>query len=167
MSIPSMFARNGASRQSNLRHVCCLTLWATLLAACSDSQPQVIASDAIIVKEDQWFRSSFVLDQPASVQVSISLEQGPSVDVYVVDQQGLNKWETVVSRGQLTGGGFEHYAALGVESLSSRFTSSWGALPAGSYALIIDNTDHGATAPPMNMADDVAEVKYQILVKAP
>jgi len=118
------------------------------------------------IKREMWYRESFALEREAEVHVTTTLSDGPAVDVYIMSEVGLNKWETVVAKGQETADlTFEHYPALGLEGMSTRFTSSWTALAPGTYYLVIDNTSYGGTAPPRSRKDDVAIVDYKVEVR--
>ena len=130
-----------------------------------EQAPVTVSEGTHVVKEDQWFQSSFKLNRAGRVQVDLRLQEGPSVDVYFLSEAGFNKWTTMAGKGQATRGGFEHFPSLGVEGLAANFTSDWESLAAGTYYLVIENTDYGGTMPPMNMSNDIAVVEYKVLAR--
>jgi hypothetical protein len=118
------------------------------------------------IKRELWYREPFALDQEAEIQVTTTLSDGPAVDVYVMSEAGLNRWDTIVAKGQETADPtFEHYPALGLEGMSSSFTSAWTTLAPGTYYLVIDNTSYGGTAPPQSRKNDIAIVAYKVEVR--
>lgn len=136
---------------------------AMLLAACNQSQ--LISSNKAIVEEDKYHTVSFTLSTPKQVRVYFVLEQGPNVDIYLVNKANATKWIDIVSGSQVSDNTISHYADLGVEGLAHEFASTSRLLPAGDYTLIIDNTKNGASQPPPNVKDNTATVMYEIHAK--
>jgi len=97
--------------------------------------------------------------------MSVTLESGPSIDIYAVDEKSFNIWTTVVKKGQSVRGGWSFYPDLSHKGLPGTWTSPWCKLPAGKYVILIENTDFGDTAPPMNGVEDSAAVLYKLEVR--
>jgi hypothetical protein len=102
-----------------------------------------------MVNEKQFDTTSFVLNRNAKVTVTVRLKQGPAIDVYLVDEHGLNAWEAM-SLNRQTSISFPYYRALSMAPLAERYVAI-SYLAAGRYALIIDNSWAGATHPPFHI----------------
>jgi hypothetical protein len=128
--------------------------------------PEIALQGEKAIKREMWYHEPFTLEWETEIQVTTTLSDGPAVDVYVMSEAGLNKWNTVVAKGQKTSDlVFEHVPALGLEGMSTSFTSSWTTLAPGTYYLVIDNTSYGGTAPPRSRANDIAIVDYKVHVR--
>lgn len=125
--------------------------------------PVVIASSTEIIHEDQWLKIPVELKADTRINLNVALKDGPAVDAYFLDEQGINAWEAKLKKYQ--GSDFAYLTKLSMPALSSSYSSEH-VISAGRYALIIDNTDNGHVYPPMNMADDSALVQYKIIVQA-
>lgn len=77
----------------------------------------MIADDIKQIDEGTFSQIGFSLVQPATVNISVSVNGGPSVDVYVVDEQGLNAWNAAIQNGRL--GQFSYFPQLSMASLAS------------------------------------------------
>jgi len=113
--------------------------------------------------EDEWGSVEIDLVRTTAVQVELTLSSGPAIDVYMLSEVDMNRWRTLVSKNQLSlTEGWKFYKHLSFEGLSVSYTSEWVKVDKGKYFLLFDNTDFGATMPPMNMHDDVAVVEYTV-----
>jgi hypothetical protein len=120
------------------------------------------------IKRNEWAGASFKLEDSTEVQVSTTLTSGPAIDVFVLSEADFNKWNTVVSKGQVTdASSFEPYDELGLVGLSASFTSPWILLPEGTYYLVLDNTPFGGTSPPASRRDDIATVDFKVESRTP
>jgi hypothetical protein len=109
---------------------------------------RVVESDTRLIEQGQFYILSFNLDRPTTITVSVVLKSGPPIDSYLVGEQGLNTWQAMAANHQSIG--FPYFADLSMAPLAGDYTRS-AQLPAGRYALIIDNSILGATAPPFHL----------------
>lgn len=107
--------------------------------------PQVIQSDTRILNQGTFYIVSFNLERTATVTVSVNLKSGPAIDSYFVGEQGLNAWEAMARNNQSVS--FPYMPALTMAPLAGEYART-ATLPAGRYALIIDNSYLGTAAPP-------------------
>jgi len=112
--------------------------------------PVTRLNKTVTVNEDQYWHATYN-SKGGEVRVSVRVATGPAVDVYFMDASDLPKFPKGKPR---------IYPALS-QGNTRRFSAS-GLLRAGSYVLIIDNTDYGEAHPPMNMVDDRATVEVKI-----
>lgn len=124
-------------------------------------EPLAIYDDDLTVAED--YSRSIKLELPVDTDLSYEyqINSGPSLDFYVVDEENYFKWQRMLQGTNETQ--FKTYSDL--DSTSTSKDHKEGRLAAGTYYLIIDNTDYGAAMPPMNMADDVATLYLKVVGK--
>lgn len=109
--------------------------------------PRIVASDARLIEQGQFYISAFDLRRPGTVTVSVSLKSGAAIDSYFVAEQGLNAWKAMAANNQSIS--FPYRPALTMAPLDGDYTRS-AHLEPGTYALIIDNSRLGATSPPVH-----------------
>jgi hypothetical protein len=120
---------------------------ATAPGAPTTTAPRVIDSDTRLIREGQFYIMSFSVSRPAKITVSVKLKDGPPIDSYFVGEQGLNTWQAMAANGQSIG--FRYRADLSMAPLSDGYSHT-GLVQPGTYAVIIDNSRLGATAPPFH-----------------
>lgn len=129
-----------------------------LLAGCASysspggSASTLLGNGRTVIAEDQYIHSGFQLNRGATVDISVEVHSGPSIDVIVVDELNFQQYRS--------GNAFVHYSACGGIA-SQGFLRSCG-LPAGQYYVLLDNTDAGATSPPFNGVNDGADTTWRI-----
>jgi hypothetical protein len=109
--------------------------------------PQVLVDDTRLIDEGQFVTESFQLNHAATVTISVSLKSGAAIDSYFVDEQGLYAWQAMANHQ--TSSSFRYLTELTMAPLNGDYTRSVTLAP-GKYALIIDNSRLGATAPPFH-----------------
>jgi hypothetical protein len=126
---------------------------------------QVLAADTRMIPEKHFWSLPFTLSRPSAVTVHVSLKGGvPAIDSYILDEQGFNAWEAAAQTGQ-TGGTFTYMPSLSMAPLVGDYTRT-GTLGAGSYTLVIDNSNLGAARPPFHFfGHDDALVEYRLSVR--
>jgi len=123
---------------------------------------RTVASDTRLLEQGQFYISSFQLLQPATVTVSVSLKSGAAIDSYFVAEQGLNTWEAMAANNQSIA--FPYITELTMAPLDGDYTRS-ARLGPGKYALIVDNSRLGATAPPFHFFKHTsALIGYEVQV---
>ena len=104
----------------------------------------------VTIDEDKYWNVSYET-KGGEVRVSVRVVSGPPVDVFFVDQRDASKFPKSK---------FNYYPTLS-EGKTRQFRGK-ASVPAGSYVLIVDNTDYGDAVPPMNMVNDPATVEIKI-----
>lgn len=123
--------------------------------------PRTLVDKAIRIKEDQHQRFEMELKVPSHMTITVSQKKGPKFDVYVMDRKGYEEFDNATET--LFGGDFHSYPALsGVVSRKAALRKS-GLLPAGTYVVLLDNTDFGDTKPPSNFSNDVVVAQVKII----
>lgn len=129
-------------------------------AANAVGEPVELYDDDLMVAEDHFQYITINLKDKTDLSYEYKMNSGPNLDFYLVDDDGLFMWERMVEEGtketQLM-----TYADFNSSATSRDYKE--GTLAAGTYYLIIDNTDYGAVMPPMNLEDDVATLHVTIV----
>lgn len=109
---------------------------------------------AIDVAEDEWYRWSFDYSEETHIEYEILVRDGPVVDVILFDENEYTYYEN--------GDRAKYYSGLSDLNTTNAMASGW--VGAGSYRLVVDNTNYGDARPPTNFDDDVAEIEYTLTV---
>lgn len=117
-----------------------------------------IYDDDMLVAEDYYRSIKFELPVDMNLSYEYEINSGPSLDFYVVDEEDFFKWERMLDGTNETQ--FRTYTDLNSTSTSKDYKEA--RLAAGTYYLIIDNTDYGDNMPPMNLVDDVATLRLTV-----
>jgi hypothetical protein len=120
---------------------------ATAPGAPPTSSRQVIESDTRLIQEGQFCIISFSVVHPENITVSVHVKNGPPIDSYFVGEPGLNAWQAMAENNQRFP--IQYRTDLSMAPLVSRYSHT-GLIQPGRYALIIDNSKLGATAPPFH-----------------
>ncbi|WP_458191219.1 hypothetical protein [Haladaptatus sp. NG-WS-4] len=141
---------------------------ALLLAGCSSinadstnfggtetTTTETIVNDRDTVNEDHYLTYTFTLNRKATLDLSVTVREGPRLDIVFTSQDELAEFEA---------GNHIRYN----ENLS--FLNSLGGdatleVPKGDYALIVDNTDAIDAQPPTNFTDDNARVEIRLTAR--
>ncbi|KIL72278.1 hypothetical protein [Bacillus badius] len=124
-----------------------------------DSEVTVYEKE-IQVHEDQYYPILLELDKPANVTIEYFKKSGPNVDVYFMDSSNFATFETLMKQG------VTEKEVLYNGNLSSFGTSESNKtfkVDEGKYHIVLDNTDYGATYPPLNMANDISTLDFKIV----
>lgn len=109
-------------------------------------------SGRTVVAEDQFYSTAFDASARVTLTISVEVHDGPSIDVIVVDVINFqqfrdgNEFVAFTSCGGVAAQGFQRSCSL----------------DAGTYHVILDNTDAGNTSPPFNAVNDGADVSWTI-----
>ena len=93
----------------------------------------------------------------SKVELTLELEKGPPVDLFFADEANFAKLEESFENRDLAPE-YELVEELSLQGFSGKRTLS-AQLPAGTYGLLIENTDFGDTAPPVNVSNDTAIIR--------
>ncbi|MGZ8364080.1 MAG: hypothetical protein ACXW3D_09140 [Caulobacteraceae bacterium] len=130
---------------------------ASFSVGCAVAEPGPSGNSIQMLNEDQALTIPFTLTRQSTFEIAVSRKQGPAIDVYVLDEQGLNAWTARASNSNIAN--VPYLPSLSMAPLSYTYTRR-GVLPPGNYAIVIDNSDFGATAPPFNGNNDPALIEY-------
>ncbi|WP_380679169.1 hypothetical protein [Salinigranum sp. GCM10025319] len=108
------------------------------------------------VQEDEHRGWTLDLPESAFIEYEAIVRDGPSVDIIVFPSDEYSHYQS--------GNRASYYSA--VSRLDTNFAQVKGALSAGEYAIVIDNTRWGEAYPPTNFDDDIADVEIQIEISA-
>ncbi len=122
--------------------------------------PRILANKEVVVGEDHYQRFDVHLKVRSTLSIDVTLREGPKFEMFVMDREGYEEFDKAA--GKILGGRFHHYSAL--SSIVGKTVHKKGALPAGRYVVLLDNTDFGDVAPPMNFSSD--DVRAQIKIVA-
>jgi hypothetical protein len=123
---------------------------------------RTIGADTKLIEDGQFETLSFTLNRETTVTVHVSLKGGQPIDAYFVNEQGLNDWQSMAQG--VYGARFSYFPNLSMAPLASDYTQS-GTLPAGKYALVLNNSRLGGTAKPFHLfSKHPALVEYSVTV---
>jgi hypothetical protein len=124
-------------------------------------EPLELYDDDITLVEDHYQYIPLTLTGERNhLSYEYSVTSGPNLDFYLLDENGLFKWKRMVSEG-VKESGLKTFGDFASSATSRDFKE--GDLVAGTYYLIVDNTDYGATIPPLNLEDDVTQLHMTIV----
>ncbi|MBW3582258.1 MAG: hypothetical protein KY455_04070 [Euryarchaeota archaeon] len=130
-----------------------LLLIAMLFALSGCMGPQALRDDGrVVLAEDQYYRSGFEIGRTATLSIQVEVYSGPNVDVFVMDQLNFQQFEN--------GNDIIHFSSCG--GVAAQGFQRSCTLSAGTYFIVLDNSDRGSTAPPFNGIDDPADVGWII-----
>lgn len=120
----------------------------------SDSTQEVIdASDT--VAEGRYLIWKFSLPSDALVELDVTVQSGPHLDIVFTGQEMLQDFED--------GNNIEYRSELSLVNSTGGRNS--GDVPAGDYVVIVDNSDRLEARPPENFEDDPARVEVSLIVE--
>lgn len=120
--------------------------------------PRTVVDQQTKISEDMFHRFHFSTEMPATITVTVSKTFGPQFDVLLTDEQGFAAWKQ--ANESLFGGEY----SLFFHEHGSEVRRSVN-VAAGNYVLVVDNSDAGKAAPPMNMQDDVLTAHVRLTVQ--
>ncbi len=128
-------------------------------AADQPMPPILIVDESVAVNEDMWKAVGFRLARTAQVTIEVQGHEGPAFEVKTIEEADIGKWEAAVRQGK---GNFEYIPDFSMSG--GKYMRESGRLAVGNYYVIIENTDLGETAPPMNFDDDVVRASVKVTV---
>jgi len=111
-------------------------------------------ADTRQVPEDSWYAEEFGLTETATLFFEFVVRSGPAIDVFLLDESEYDQLRAENRFRIYTGG-----SVLDAKSGNATIT-----LSPGSYYVIFDNTSAGEAQPPANLANDIAEVEYRMVL---
>lgn len=116
------------------------------------STPVEIIDDRDTVNEDRYLTWEFSFSQKTRVNINVTVRSGPHLDIVFTDQSELQEFED--------GNRFRYSSELSMmDSAGGRESEN---VPAGDYAVIVDNTDRLEAKPPSNFDEDPARVEIRL-----
>ncbi|MBI4570109.1 MAG: hypothetical protein HY719_17090 [Planctomycetes bacterium] len=126
--------------------------------------PAVIGTGTENIAEDTYWFLKFAIFGKTDVRVTGKVLSGPPIDLYTMPESGFSQWRSAVSEGRKKGTWtFLTQRSLDCEGMGyTGFRSVFVPQEAGTYYLVLDNTNYGATQPPTNMKTDVSVVEWKV-----
>ena len=128
-----------------------LIMMTSTLAGCTD---ELELSESVFVNEDDWVGYTFDCYDSCVVDVSVDVDYGPEIDVYVMNSMNYDNFKECDS--------FYYYEDVS-RSGTYGFSGSTS-LDSGDYVIVFDNSDCGDTSPPTNGVNDEAGITYTLSV---
>jgi len=128
-----------------------LIMMTSTLAGCTD---ELELSESVFVNEDEWVGYTFDCYDSCVVDVSVDVDYGPEIDVYVMTSMNYDNFKECDS--------FYYYEDVS-RSGTYGFSGSTS-LDSGDYVIVFDNSDCGDTSPPTNGVNDEAGITYTLSV---
>lgn len=108
----------------------------------------------IVLRSTEGHQNEITFEWDSKVELTLELEKGPPVDLFFADEANFAKLEESFDNPDLTVD-YKLIDELSLPGFSGKRKLS-AQLPAGTYGLLIENTDFGETAPPANVSNDTA-----------
>ena len=125
------------------------------------NQPVTLYDEEFQVQEDQYMTFPIELEKSAEISIEYNILSGPNIDVYFLAPTDYDNWESLMNNG--TGEEVSYYTDLSTFGLSPG--SRTNQLEKGTYYIVFDNTDYGATYPSMNLINDISTLDFLVTVK--
>jgi len=109
-------------------------------------------SDTRNIEEDNWRYYDLRLTAPGRIMYEFAVEDGPAIDVIVIDQAEYDAFRNESPISPYTD----------LTELDSTGATVRGPVDSGTYTLILDNSNRGAAEPPANLSNDVVTVDFTI-----
>lgn len=126
------------------------------------NEPIIIYNEKEIqVQEDQY--KSFLVDlkKPAEISIEYNVISGTNLDIYFMDTDNYSRWRNIINNGTREEIYYNDYlSSFGLSTSSKTYK-----VMEGTYYIVLDNTDYGATYPPMNLVNDISTLNLLVKVK--
>lgn len=124
-----------------------------------EKEAVVLADTSVPVDEDEYYAFTAEITKKSAVTVEYSIISGPEVDMFTLTESQYAVWKKSKKHEE---GSVTPVSGLS-ESGKNKGTFS-AEVPAGTYFVIVDNTNYGKCAPPTNTVNDQANVQVKITV---
>lgn len=131
------------------------------LAGC-DSGEDVVESDSLYVKSDQYKSESFTINTAQQVKLKATLLGGNAIEAYVVDESGYRLWVATTQNNAFSNATLSYIKSI--TPLESSHETGWFNLTAGNYYILFENTVFGTVKP--GLAGGSSSVSYSVLTKS-
>lgn len=105
-----------------------------------------------VIAEDQHYNTGFEATSTVTLEIGVDVHSGPNIDVIVLDDVNYRQYRR--------GNDFVHYESCG--GVAAQGFQQSCRLDSGTYHVVLDNTNAGATAPPTNAVDDGADTSWTV-----
>jgi hypothetical protein len=106
--------------------------------------------ESLVLEQRNWHQWYFAFDEPASIDYTVEVVEGPELDVIVMSEESYAEF----NRANLP----EYYS--GASALDTDGESVTAELPAGEHRLVVDNTQVGEAEPERRLQLDIAQVEF-------
>ena len=127
-----------------------LIVGTSVFSGCTSDDTKV--SETIFVAEDDWRAWSVECFNSCNLELSVELNSGPNVDVYVMTESNFDSYKNCDS--------FYYLEEFSMTDTNG-FTAS-GTIENGDYVVVIDNTDCGVASPPSNGENNDAGITFTL-----
>lgn len=111
-------------------------------------------SDRVEVEEDSWTYWEMEFNEPTEIGYEFIVRDGPDADLIMFEESEFSHYEEMERAEYLGSASSMNTSNADVERVS---------VPAGSYRLVIDNSNWGEAQPPTNLDDDVVTAELSFL----
>lgn len=111
-----------------------------------------LVNDERTIGEDEWYVWEYEFEEEIWLSTEFTVREGPPIDMMWFTESEYSYYEDQ-ERATPVSGGYEMDAAGGANEVT---------LPAGTYRLVLDNTEWGQAAPPTNFDEDPATVSITV-----
>ncbi|WP_223592377.1 hypothetical protein [Neobacillus bataviensis] len=125
------------------------------------NQPVSIIDKELQIQEDHYRVFPVELNETADITIEYNIASGPGIDIYFMDSTNYEKWVHLMENG--TNENIYYNTELSTFGLYSNTKTQQ--VEAGSYYIVLDNTDYGATYPPFNLKNDISTLDFNVKKK--
>lgn len=128
------------------------------LAGCSGPVGGPLAEESGTAQIDAGEARSFGLEAqgPIRFDYQAAVAQGPDIDVFILDDQNYQRYQ-----------GGEEFTYFECSSLGTGSASETCELPAGTYHMVLDNTERGEASPAtVSTGSQTASVDYEFTAES-
>ncbi|MDH8678724.1 DUF4359 domain-containing protein [Fusibacter bizertensis] len=118
-------------------------------------------SETIELNEDEFTSRAITLKQKGKLSINCMVVDGPALDYILMDKDNFESFKNKIEFGLDNDVFVIEQGKLELNALKI-ITAT---LDAGEYYILIENGDIGQVAPPVNLLNDVAKVKIEIIIK--
>ena len=115
----------------------------------------MLLRETSVLAKNQFWHHEFELSMHAEVRVTIASFHGPTVELFFADKQNFDELQKVMA-GTLpfVKLDFDYFKYLSRAELRGEFQLDWVELGPKTYYIIVDNSNFGVAAPPVDAVDD-------------
>ncbi len=130
----------------------------TMLAGCSNPVGGPLAEESGTAQVEPGDARTFGLEAQGAIrfEYQAAVAQGPDIDVFILDDQNYQRYQSG-----------EDFTYFECSSLGTGSASGTCELPAGTYHMVLDNTERGEASPAtVSTGSQTASVDYEFTATA-
>ncbi|WML48488.1 hypothetical protein RCG23_25220 [Neobacillus sp. PS3-34] len=125
------------------------------------NQPTTLYDEEMQIQEDQYRAFPVEMKKSGEVTIEYNILSGTNLDVYFMESSQYEKWQNIMKNGI----GEEVFYNTELSTFGLSASSKTQQVEQGTYYIVLDNTDYGATYPPMNFINDISTLNFLVTVK--